>query len=331
MLFRRARLSAERLTGVRLRLLSIIEYLKILKFVRCDKLLQIVNFKMQKIKIYGELIRIGKPVGIFLLLLPCLFGIFLASKNADNFSSILLIKFILLFSCGSLIMRSAGCVINDIFDRKFDAKVARTKLRPLASGALKLREALVLLALLLLAGLFILLQFNFYVIVSGFVAVGLLAFYPLMKRLTFYPQIFLGFAFNYGILMADLAINEKVFVSTMTLFAACVIWTLIYDTIYAFQDIEDDIKIGVKSSAIKFSARPQATLGLLVVVMFALIFYVGVLQNFGERFYFFAALAFFYELFLVLRCDYSSPALCLKAFKANVVVGILILSGIIFG
>jgi len=152
-----------------------------------------------------------------------------------------------------------------------------------------------------------------------------------MKRITFYPQIFLGITFNYGILMADLAINEKLFVSTLVMFLACIIWTLIYDTIYAFQDIEDDIKIGVKSSAIKFSARPQATLSVLTLAMFALIFFLGILQNFGAQFYFFAALAFLYELFLVLRCNYSSPSLCLKAFKANIVVGILILLAIIFG
>ena len=190
---------------------------------------------------------------------------------------------------------------------------------------------MILLALLLFAGLIILLQFNHYTVIAGFIALGLVALYPLMKRVTFYPQIFLGITFNYGILMADLAINEKLFVSTMALFVACIIWTLIYDTIYAFQDIEDDIKIGVKSSAIKFSSRPQVTLIALSIAMFALVFLVGVLQNFGARFYFFSAAAFFYEIFLVLRCDYSSPPLCLKAFKANVVVGILILLAIIFG
>jgi len=279
--------------------------------------------------------RLNKPAGTLLLMLPCWFGIFLATKNsaylARPFAFIDTIKLLALFSLGAVLMRSAGCIINDIFDRDFDAKVARTKLRPLASGALKLHEALILLALLLLASLMILLLFNIFTIVAGFLALGLAACYPLMKRFTFYPQLFLGITFNYGILMADLAINEKLFVSTMALFASCVIWTLIYDTIYAFQDIEDDIKIGIKSSAIKFSTRPQATLGMLSCLMFALIFLVGAMQNFSQWFYFFAALAFFYELFLVLRCNYSSPALCLKAFKANVVVGALILLAIIFG
>ncbi len=286
---------------------------------------------VKKIKLYTELSRINRPVGILLLALPCLFGVFLALKGNDNFSVGNAIKIIALFIFGSISMRSAGCVINDILDRNFDKKIARTKLRPLANDTLNLRQALVFLAFLLLISLFILLQFNSYTIASGLLALVLVVLYPLMKRITFYPQIFLGVTFNYGILMAGLAINQTVSVAGVTLFLACVIWTLIYDTIYAFQDIEDDATVGVKSSAIKFASRPQVTLAVLTLTMFALIFYVGFLQNFGEKFYFFAAVAFFYELFLILKCNYASPALCLEAFKANVVVGILILLAIISG
>lgn len=284
---------------------------------------------MKKFLLFLDLIRFNKPTGTLMLAFPCWFGIILAGKNSVNFSLAILLKMLFLFTIGAFLMRSAGCIINDIFDRKIDKNVARTKLRPIASGALKLYEAMILLALLLMASLLILLQFNFYTIIAGFVALGLVVLYPLMKRFTFYPQVFLGITFNYGILMADLAINEKLFVSTMALFCACAIWTLIYDTIYAFQDIEDDIKIGVKSSAIKFSARPQATLFTLTLAMFMLIFAVGILQNFAAKFYCFATLAFLYESFLVLRCNYSSPPLCLKAFKANVIVGVLILLAII--
>jgi 4-hydroxybenzoate polyprenyltransferase len=284
-----------------------------------------------KISLFLDLIRFRKPVGTLLLAIPCWFGVILAGKNSANFSLFILLKMLFLFTVGAFLMRSAGCVINDIFDRKIDAKVERTKLRPLASGKLDMWSALVLLFVLLSLSLLVLLCFNKYVIGAGFLALALATFYPLMKRIIFYPQLFLGIAFNCGILMADLAINEKLFVSTMLMFAACVIWTLIYDTIYAFQDIEDDIKIGVKSSAIKFSARPQVTLFLLTLAMFALIFIMGNSQNFSARFYFFWALAFLYELFLVLRCNYSSPSLCLKAFKANAVVGIFILLAIIFG
>lgn len=286
---------------------------------------------MQKIKSYIQLTRIDKPVGILLLLLPCLFGVFLALKNSVNFLLVDAIKIIGLFVFGSIVMRSAGCVINDIFDRNFDKKVLRTKNRPLASGAILLSEALILLAILLIIGLLILLQFNFYTQIAGVVALGLVMLYPLMKRITFYPQIFLGITFNYGILMADLAINEKLFVSTLTMFCACIIWTLIYDTIYAFQDIEDDLKIGVKSSAIKFSKRPKSTLASLAAIMLILFLLVGICQNFEIKFYIFILLAFFYELFLILKCNYSSPNLCLKAFKANIWVGILILLAIFFG
>jgi len=266
-----------------------------------------------------------------LLFLPCLFGIFLALKNSDNFSGHKLFGLLFLFGLGSVLMRSAGCVINDIFDRKFDAQVARTKRRPLPSGRVSTLEAVTFLMFLLILGALILLQFNFYVQLSGLVALALVALYPLMKRITFYPQIFLGITFNYGILMADLAINEKVAESTVALFAACVIWTLIYDTIYAFQDIDDDLKIGVKSSAIKFAKSPRTILASLALSMLALFFYVGFLQEFSWRFYAIILAAFFYECFLVLSCNYSDSSYCLRAFKANILVGFLMLVAIICG
>lgn len=229
-----------------------------------------------------DLTRLNKPVGIWLLMLPCFMGIFLAAKNtvyfAPDFTWLDLLKMLLLFALGSVLMRSAGCIVNDIMDRKFDAQVARTKSRPLADARLSLKEALALLAIFLVFSLLILLQLNIYAQVAGLIAVVLVALYPLMKRLTFYPQIFLGLTFNYGILMADLAINQAITLSSLVLFAACIIWTLIYDTIYAFQDIEDDLKIGVKSSAIRFARAPKQIFLALTGVMFALIAVVGWLQ-----------------------------------------------------
>ncbi len=289
----------------------------------------------KKLKAFIDLSRINKPAGIALLALPCWFGIFLAAKNsiyfAPDFTWGELLEMLFLFSLGAVLMRSAGCVINDILDRKFDEQVARTKSRPLPSGRLGVAEALVLLGVLLLLSLLILLQFNFYTIVAGLGALALVALYPLMKRITFYPQIFLGLTFNYGILMADLAINQAITQSSLTLFAACVIWTLIYDTIYAFQDIDDDLLVGVKSSAIKFATSPRVILASLVLLMFALIFYVGFLQEFEPWFYLIAGAALFYELFLVLSCNYADWRYCLQAFKANIWVGVLILSAIILG
>lgn len=286
---------------------------------------------MAKIKLYIDLIRINRPVGILLLALPCLFGIFFVAKNSLDFGFVEMAWILLLFIVGSVLMRSAGCIVNDIFDRDFDAKVARTKLRPLASGALKLREALILLALLLFLGLIILLQFNYYTIVSGFVALGLVVVYPLMKRITFYPQIFLGITFNYGILMADLAINQAIRPATFVIFAAFVVLTLIYDTIYAFQDIEDDIKVGVKSSAIALSKNPQKFLSILTILMVFLLVFAGFLQKMSGFYYVFAGFAGFLELFLVNNCDYQNPQNCLQKFRANVWVAILLVVAVVFG
>ena len=154
-------------------------------------------------------------------------------------------------------MRSAGCVINDLFDKKFDEKILRTKNRPLASGKVSRFEALILLGLLLILGFVILLQFNFKTILSGFFALALVATYPLMKRVTHYPQIFLGLTFNFGILMSGLVFLEKITLDFIILYIAGIIWTVIYDTIYAYRDIEDDLKIGVKSTAIKFICEIQ--------------------------------------------------------------------------
>lgn len=289
----------------------------------------------KKIKAFIDLTRINRPAGIMLLALPCWFGVFLAAKNtvyfAPDFTWGDLFRILFLFSLGAVLMRSAGCVINDIFDRKFDAQVARTKMRPLPSGRLSVLEAVVLLMVLLFLSLLILLQFNFYAIVAGLGALGLVVCYPLMKRITFYPQIFLGLTFNYGILMADLAINQAVTKSSLALFAACIIWTLIYDSIYAFQDIEDDLLVGVKSSAIKFAKNPKIIFTFLTAAMFVLIGFVGFLQDFYLWFYLLLAVAFFYEIYLVIACDYSDPRYCLKVFKANVWVGILILAAIILG
>ncbi len=274
---------------------------------------------------YIRLMRADKPVGTLLLLLPCWFGVFLANHSGGSSQW----HFLLLFAAGAFVMRSAGCVVNDIFDRKFDQKVARTKNRPLASGAIKLPQALILLALLLVAGFWILLQFNIYVIASGFVAVGLAACYPLMKRVTFYPQIFLGIAFNYGILMANLQLKENIDEPALLLYLACIIWTLIYDSIYAFQDIEDDLKIGVKSSAIILKKYPKQILLSLAVVMFALIYKVAVLAGLAAHNFIFLAIAFFYLVAIIFKTNYSNGPSCLKAFQENFLVGLLILFALI--
>lgn len=279
---------------------------------------------------YINLTRINRPTGIFLLLLPCLFSLFFqfSGQIAQNLPEIL--KFSLFFTLGSIFMRSAGCIINDIFDQKFDRQVARTKNRPLASGALKTHQALILLAILLCLSLLILLQFSPKAIFSGIFALFLVILYPLMKRITFYPQIFLGITFNFGIIIAALQFSSQISPATALLYLSCIIWTLIYDTIYAFQDIQDDLKIGIKSSAIAFAKNPRKILIFLTFLQFFCLFCAGFLQNLPKTFFFISFLAFFQQFYLVKLLDVKNPENCLEVFKKTVNVGGFILLAVVF-
>jgi 4-hydroxybenzoate polyprenyltransferase len=273
---------------------------------------------------YIKLTRLNQPTGIFLLLLPCLMGLALAAQQSLDFDLKELLKIATLFAIGSVIMRSAGCIINDIFDRKFDKNVARTKSRPLASGIVSLRSALILLTILLILGLIILLQFNLRTILSGFVALSLVILYPLAKRFTNYPQIILGMTFNFGVIMAALALNNNFNFAT-------IVWTLIYDTIYAFQDIEDDLRIGVKSAAIKFAENPKKSFLICNFIMFLLLVFVGIVNKFDTNFFLAILLTSLFLDYKIQKCDLKAPENCLKTFKSNIWVGILILFAIIVG
>ncbi len=285
---------------------------------------------MQKAFHYINLARLNRPTGIYLLFLPCLFGIFLSLKRVESSLSEYL-YFIFIFALGSILMRSAGCIINDLFDRKFDILVKRTKNRPLASKKITLNAALTFLILLLLASFLLILQFNKYTILSGFFALILVATYPLMKRITYYPQIFLGLTFNFGIIISSLAILETITFDSFILYICAVIWTLIYDTIYAYQDIEDDLKIGVKSTAIKFGEQPQAILISLIISMFSLLIYIGISKIFSIWFFIINSTAFVILVSKIIRCDFKNPKHCLKVFKDNVLIGSLISVAILLG
>jgi 4-hydroxybenzoate polyprenyl transferase len=282
----------------------------------------------KKIAQYAHLIRIKNPTGILLLLLPCIIGVFFIKRDNCDFSYYETLRIVFLFIVGSIIMRSAGCIINDIFDRKIDSRVKRTKFRPIANKSITVREALILLVILLFCGLIILLQFNSRAVLSGFVALFLVIIYPLMKRIVYFPQIFLGIAFNFGVIISALEINNEISLETLILFAALVMWTLIYDTIYGFQDIDDDLKIGVKSLAIKFSSYPRMAISILAITMFSLLFLCGLLKNLSSYYYLINFINLCYLLLIIIKCDYKNPSDCLKKFKANLFVGILILLSI---
>jgi 4-hydroxybenzoate polyprenyltransferase len=272
--------------------------------------------------------RLDRPIGIALFFLPCLFGIALAAKQLTE---VKLGSTIFLFFIGAILMRSAGCVMNDLFDQKIDAKVARTKSRPLAAKEVTVHQALILLAVLLFLSFLILLQFNIKTIFAGCVALVLVVLYPLMKRITYYPQIFLGLVFNFGLLMASLAILQKIDLDVALFYIAIILWTVIYDTIYAYQDIEDDMKIGVKSTAVRFGKNPKKILLTLSLLMFVLLLFVGWKREFQPTYFLTILVA---DLFLnqkIQNCDFQNSQNCLAVFKANFWFGVLILIATLLG
>src|SRR3990170_6376909 len=203
---------------------------------------------------YLRLMRADRPIGTWLLLFPCWWAVALATPAGGAPDARLLV----LFALGAVVMRGAGCTYNDIVDRDIDARVARTAARPIPSGAVSVRQAWVFLALQLAIGLAILLALAPLAILLGVVSLALIAAYPFMKRITYWPQVFLGLTFNWGALMGWAAATGSLEASALALYAAGVAWTLVYDTIYAHQDKEDDALIGVKSTALKFGARTKA-------------------------------------------------------------------------
>lgn len=277
---------------------------------------------------YLRLIRLHQPAGIWLLFLPCLFGIILATKSA-NFEVSEISWIIFLFLSGSAVMRSAGCVINDLLDQKFDELVTRTKSRPLAAKEISRKEAIFLLGTLLLISLIILLQFNFKTIASGFFALALVATYPLMKRITYYPQVFLGLTFNFGILMTSLAMLETIGLSTILLYLATIVWTVIYDTIYAFQDLEDDLRFGVKSTAIKFQKHPRKILNFLCLLMLLDLFLLGLSADFKVGYFVVIILSCSALITQIKQCDFEKNSMSL--FKSNIWIGIGIAFAILIG
>jgi len=202
---------------------------------------------LKKITNYLELIRFNKPIGFMLLMWPCWFGLSLLNLEIK-----ILTSWLLIFLFGSFFMRSAGCIINDIVDKNIDKSIQRTQFRPLASNKVSIIEAFLFLFILLFLSLIILLQFNLYSIIVGLLSIPFVILYPFMKRVTFWPQVFLGITFSWGVLIVSTQFNQSITLKFILLYFACVIWTIGYDTIYAYQDRRDDIKHNIKSTAVLF-------------------------------------------------------------------------------
>jgi 4-hydroxybenzoate polyprenyltransferase len=279
----------------------------------------------EKWRPYARLMRLDKPIGTWLLLLPCWWGVALSAKLIPN------LWYMLLFAIGAVVMRGAGCVINDIYDRHLDKQVERTRTRPLASGEVSLFQALLLLVILLLLGLGVLLLFNETTIAIGALSLLLVFTYPLMKRITWWPQLFLGFTFNWGVLLGGCAVTGHIHFAHVLVYAAGICWTLGYDTIYAHQDARDDAAVGIKSTALLFGEYSLRWVALFYTLAILLLLCAGWIEKMDAIYKWgvLAAAAYAFVQLVLWRKD--DPDNCLQRFKSNRNFGLIILVAIILG
>lgn len=276
---------------------------------------------------YFKLSRIDRPIGTWLLLYPCWWALALVVPQGSFPSATLLI----LFAIGAFVMRGAGCTINDIVDRDFDGQVERTRKRPIPSGQVSVFQAVLWLGLQMAIGLVILLQFNMFAIIVGACSLILVVIYPFAKRFTYWPQLFLGLAFNYGALLGWAVVNGNIELPAVILYIAGIFWTLGYDTIYAHQDKEDDALIGVKSTALKFGKQTGNWLigfySLTIILIFAAVYMTGM----HLPFYLIFAGAAAHLFWQIARLDINNGDICLMLFKSNKVFGALVFFAIVAG
>ncbi|MEQ8968516.1 MAG: 4-hydroxybenzoate octaprenyltransferase [Azospirillaceae bacterium] len=278
---------------------------------------------------YMRLMRLDRPIGTWLLLLPCWWGLAMAPRPAGFGAGDL--AFAILFAIGAIIMRGAGCTLNDILDRDFDAMVARTRGRPIPSGAVSVRGAAMFLVALLLAGLAVLLQFNWPTILVGAASLLLVGPYPLMKRITWWPQAWLGLTFNWGALVGWTAVTGSLDWPAAILYAGGIVWTLGYDTIYAHQDKEDDQLIGVKSSALALGSVSKPWVAAFYAVALALVAAAGLAAGLHPAFLAGIAVATALSATLVWGWSPDDGRDCLARFKANRDIGLIVAAALLAG
>ena len=275
---------------------------------------------------YLSLARFDRPIGTWLLLFPCWWSLSMAAADAGRWPNPWLL---LLFAVGALVMRGAGCTYNDIVDRDFDARVARTATRPIPSGQVSLRKAFVFLGALLLIGLLVLIQLHLFAIVLGIGSLVLVAAYPFMKRVTYWPQAWLGLTFNWGAVMGWGAATGTLAWPAVLLYLGGIAWTLGYDTIYAHQDKEDDALIGVRSTALKLGAATKAWLAGFYGLATLLFLWAGQAAGLGWPYAVAMAAVAGHFAWQIATLDMDDPANCLQRFRANRFVGWLVLAGIL--
>ena len=285
---------------------------------------------MQNIKMFVELTRLDRPIGYMLFFRPCLWGLTIAY----NFNSELekFYFYSLLFLLGSMLMRSAGCIVNDIIDKNFDKKVERTKNRPIASGKVSVKLAIIYSFILCGLAFLILINFNKFTILMALLSMPLAFTYPLIKRFTYWPQLFLGITFNYGLVLAWISINNSISLVPIIFYFGAIFWTLGYDTIYGYQDIKDDEIIGVKSTSIKFKNNPKKFISLCYLFFFISLILVGFIMNFKNLYFISLIITFFHlGLYQIKNLEVSNPNMCLEKFKSNNLLGLIVFINILIG
>ena len=285
---------------------------------------------MQNIKLLIELTRLNKPIGFMLLFWPCIWGLTLAYDFALSLE--IFIFYGALFFSGSVLMRSAGCIVNDISDKNFDKLVERTKDRPIASGKISIRLAAIYASILCAVAFLVLINFNKFTILMALISMPLAFTYPLMKRFTYWPQLFLGITFNYGLVLAWISIKNDISLIPIIFYFGAIFWTLGYDTIYGYQDIKDDEIIGVKSTSIKFKNNPKKFVLICYLTFIASLILIGLLMKFSLFYYLFLIFSVFQLIFIqIYKLNVNDPMSCLSKFKSNNFVGLLIFVNLLIG
>ena len=285
---------------------------------------------MNHIKLFIDLTRLKKPIGFMLLFWPCAWGLTLAYDFSSDINKYFF--YLILFFLGSVLMRSAGCIVNDILDRKYDAKVFRTKDRPIASGKVSVNLAIIYSLVLCFFALLVLLNFNLYTIILALGSMPLAFTYPLMKRFTYWPQLFLGITFNYGLVLGWTAVTGDISFIPILFYIGAIFWTLGYDTIYGYQDIKDDEIIGLKSTSIKFKKKPYTFVFSCYLIYLLILLTTGYLMNLNKYsfiFFIFILIQMFY--FQLKKLKIEDPISCLKVFKSNNFLGLIVFLSLIIG
>ena len=285
---------------------------------------------MKQLNLFFELTRLKIPIGYMLLFWPCAWGLTLAYDFSNDLNDYFF--YLTLFFLGSVLMRSAGCIVNDVYDKEFDKQVFRTKDRPIASGKISIKLALSYVIFLCFLALLVLTNFNTFTIIMALGSMPLAFTYPLMKRYTYWPQLFLGITFNYGLILGWICIKNQLDFVPVVLYLGAIFWTLGFDTIYGFQDIKDDEIIGIKSTSIKFKKNPKLFLLLCYLIQILALTVVGIFMNFNYLFYIFLSVIIIHLLFFqVYKLNIKDSKNCLKIFKSNNSLGLIILINILIG